>query len=115
VNILAEVTAEVDQRGYSQSAAASAVFLVLRPLLLNSRSGVLVVIVLRRNRLALPTTALLGSGRGRGRSIGLATSVRDLLQSVIGADSEAFDGLGAELAGGLVVVDLFRLSVVKVE
>jgi hypothetical protein len=34
VNILAEVTAEVDQRGYSQSAAASAVFLVLRPFFL---------------------------------------------------------------------------------
>lgn len=87
------------------------VLLALAGLLLGGGGDllVIVVVVVRRSSLTLLATALLGSGGGRGRSTGLATSVFDLLQSGVGADSHALDGLGAELAGSLVVVDLARL------
>ena len=70
---------------------------------------VVVILLLRWSSLTLLATALLGSGGGRGRSTDLATSVFDLLQSSVGADSHALDGLGAKLASGLVVVDLAGL------
>lgn len=86
--------------------------LALAGLLLGRGSDMLLVVVillLRWSSLTLLATALLGSGGGRGRSTGLATSVFDLLQSSVGADSHALDGLGAKLASGLVVVDLAGL------
>lgn len=87
------------------------ILLALTALLLDDWGSLLViVVVVRRSSLTLPATALLGSGGGRGRSTGLAASVLDLLQSGVSADSHAVNGLGAELAGGLVIVDLSRLS-----
>lgn len=85
--------------------------LALAGLLLGRGSDMLlvVVILLLWSSLTLLATALLGSGGGRGRSTGLATSVFDLLQSSVGADSHALDGLGAKLASGLVVVNLAGL------
>lgn len=76
--------------------------------LLGSRSGFLLVIV-HRGGLALPTASLLRGGRSGGTD--LAASVLDLLESGVGADSHALDGLGAVLGGGLVPVDLIWLAV----
>jgi hypothetical protein len=83
------------------------VFLALAALLLGGGGGLLIVV---RSGLAFLATVLLGSGGGRGRSTGFATSILDLLQSIVGADSHALDGLSAKLIGGLDVVDLLRLS-----
>jgi hypothetical protein len=86
--------------------------LALATFLLDDRGSFLVVVVVRRSHLALSAAALLGGGRGGGTS--LAASVFDLLQSGVGANSHAVDGLRSELSSGFVPVNLFRL-VVSVE